>query len=99
MSKALILIDIQNDYFKDGRMALIGMEEAALQARRLLDLFREKSVPIYHIQHISIRPDATFFLPGTEGVKINEQVKPFGSEPIIKKHYPYSFRDSRYLIV
>lgn len=97
MTKALILVDIQNDYFPGGKMELTHMNKAALNARAVLDSFRAKSLPIYHIQHISNRPGATFFLPGTEGVKINEQVAPLASEPIIQKHYPNSFRETTLL--
>lgn len=97
MTKALLLVDIQNDYFRGGKMELLNMETAVLQARTLLKLFREKSLAIYHIQHISIRANATFFLPESEGVKINEQVAPLESEILIQKHYPNSFRDTALL--
>lgn len=40
---------------------------------------------------------ATFFLPNTEGVKINELVAPLKSEIVIQKHYPNSFRDTQLL--
>ncbi len=58
MKTALILIDIQNDYFPGGRMELEDPLEAAAQARRLLDFFRQQGWPTVHIQHISTRPGA-----------------------------------------
>lgn len=94
MTKALLLVDIQNDYFPGGKMELSAMEEAALNARTLLEFFRMRNLPIYHIQHISIRPGAAFFLPNTQGVEINKQVAPLRSELIVQKHYPNSFRDT-----
>ena len=39
---ALILVDIQNDYFPNGRMELYETEKAAANARKLLDLYRSK---------------------------------------------------------
>ena len=42
MKKALLLVDIQNDYFPGGKMELVGMIEAAAQARALLDSFRKR---------------------------------------------------------
>ena len=36
MTAALVLIDIQNDYFPDGRYPLVGIEAAAENAARLL---------------------------------------------------------------
>ncbi len=75
MKSALLIIDIQNDYFPGGKMELQGSPEASLAAQRVLTHFREKELPLIHGQHISPRPGATFFLPGTEGVEIHENVK------------------------
>lgn len=94
MSTALILIDIQNDYFPGGNMELVGIENATNNARELLNKFRNKKAPIFHIQHVSIRPNATFFISDTKGVEINDYVKPNAGEPVIIKHYPNSFRDT-----
>ena len=63
MKRALILIDLQNDYFPGGKMELVGIEEAVHNARQALELFRAENLPIFHIQHISNRSGATFFLP------------------------------------
>jgi len=94
MSIALILIDIQNDYFPGGRMELVNSLEAAGAAARLLDCFRKASWPVYHIQHISTKPTATFFLPGSTGIGIHQSVSPLSTETVIPKHYPNSFRET-----
>ena len=94
MDTALVLVDIQNDYFPGGKMELAGSTEAGLQARKVLSFFREKAMPVVHVQHISRRPGATFFIPDTEGVKIHENVQPLTSEIIIQKSYPNSFRET-----
>jgi nicotinamidase-related amidase len=97
MKQALILIDIQNDYFKGGSMECVDMEQAALNAKKLLAEFRRKQYPVFHIQHIMKRPGATFLLPGTDGVEINELVAPLPGESVITKHFPNSFRDTSLL--
>ncbi len=94
MRDALLLIDIQNDYFPDGRMELEGSMEAGKKAGELLNFFRTKNLPIIHIQHIAIKPGATFFLPGTHGVDIHVSVKPANGERVITKHFPNSFRET-----
>jgi nicotinamidase-related amidase len=94
MKTALLLIDIQNDYFENGTMPLDGSDKASENARFILDDFRTKELPVVHIQHIATRPTATFFLPDTFGVKIHENVMPLISEKIIEKHYPNSFRET-----
>jgi nicotinamidase-related amidase len=94
MSKALIIIDIQNDYFENGAMELVGSLEASENAKNILSKFRNKNLEIIHVQHVSLGKDATFFLPETEGQKIHENIKPISGEKIITKNYPNSFRDT-----
>jgi nicotinamidase-related amidase len=92
MKRALVIVDIQNDYFPGGKMELVGMEAASQKAQRVLELFRTKDIPIFHIQHISNWQGATFFLPGTDGAEIHESVTPKSGEPVIQKHFPNCFR-------
>lgn len=97
MNTALIIIDIQNDYFEHGTMTLHRSFEASKNARLLLDYFRNKKLQVVHIQHIALMPTATFFLPNTIGAEIHDNVKPIGNEKIIIKHFPNSFRDTELL--
>ncbi len=94
MTTALLLVDIQNDYFPGGKMELEKSVEASEQARRLLEHFRQQRLPIIHIQHVAIRPGSTFFLPDTEGVKTHRNVQPLEGETVFQKHYPNSFRET-----
>lgn len=89
--KALLIIDIQNDYFKGGAYELVNPQIASSNAKRLLENFRKKDMPIFHIQHISTKANATFFLPNTNGVLIHEDVKPLENEIVITKNFPNSF--------
>jgi nicotinamidase-related amidase len=92
MTTALLLIDIQNDYFPGGNMELEGSLEASLRVREVLAVFRGKNLPVVHIQHVATRLGAIFFLPNTEGVKIHANVEPLPTEVIFQKNYPNSFR-------
>jgi len=94
MSVGLLLIDIQNDYFPGGKMELQKSVEAAQVAGRLIDCFRQRQLPVVHIQHLSVRAGATFFIPGTPGADLYERVKPQPGETVIQKHYPNSFRET-----
>ena len=97
LSVGLLLIDIQNDYFPGGKMELHGSEQAGQVAGRLLAFSRELRLPIVHIQHISTRPEAAFFRPGTPGAEIHSSVKPLEGEKVIQKHYPNAFRGTKLL--
>lgn len=95
--KALVLIDIQNDYFPGGKMELVDSEQAAEHARRLLASFRANKAPVFHVQHLSTRPGATFFLANTDGVNLHRTVLPCQGETIVSKNYPNAFYETTLL--
>ena len=97
MKKGLLLVDIQNDYFTGGAMQLVGMEAAAGKASALLQYFRERSEPVFHIRHLSKRAGATFFLPDTPGAEIHPAVEPLPAEAVVTKYFPNSFRGTNLL--
>lgn len=92
MTKALLLIDIQNDYFPGGDMELSGIEQASSKAAELLDRFREQNLPLIHVQHIFPDDSFPFFRPNTEGIEIHSSVKPEKNETVIVKQNVNSFQ-------
>jgi nicotinamidase-related amidase len=92
MTTALVLVDIHNDYFPGGSMSLENMDAAAANAARLLAAFRERRLPTVHVRHLSVRPGATFFVPGTAGADIHASVAPHAGEPVVEKNFPNAFR-------
>ena len=94
MKTALIIIDVQKDYFPGGKYPLVNPLEAAQKAYLLLQCFREhgpQGAHHVHVQHISLEPDATFFISGDRGTDIHDSVAHFEGEPIVYKHEPNSF--------
>ncbi len=95
MSKqALIIIDIQNDYFPGGKWSLDGADVAADNAARLLDAARKRGDLVVHVRHEFESSDAPFFTPGSEGAQIHPRVTPAEGEPVVLKHKVNSFRDT-----
>lgn len=94
MKEALVLVDIQNDYFEGGRYPLFQADIAGSKASEILKYFRSSMKPVIFIQHIHIKSNATFFLPNTSGCEIHICVKPKDNEKIVIKHFPNSFRDT-----
>lgn len=89
-NKALILVDLQNDYFssfENAKFELDKAEEASNNAAKLLKIFREKSMKIVHIRH----EGSKFFIKGTEGSQIHKSVEPIENEIVITKNFPNSF--------
>ena len=95
MKTALLVIDIQKDYFPGGKMELVNPLEAAKKAYMILQCFREHGGHHVHIQHISLKPDASFFIKGDSGSDIHDSAAHFEGEPIVYKHYPNSFRETK----
>ena len=94
MTSALLVIDIQNDYFPGGAMELVGSDAAAKVASEVKEKFNRAGLPIFNIQHVAKSPTATFFLPGTKGVEIHESVKVQAGEHHVIKHFPNAFRET-----
>ena len=82
---ALIIVDLQNDYFDGGKFPLVGTAAAAGNAARLLDAARARGDLVVHIRHESAEADAPFFAPGTEGAAINAAVAPAPGETVVVK--------------
>ncbi len=94
MSRALVIVDIQNDYFPGGAYPLVGPEAAAGAARRVLEDYRTRGDAVVHVQHVWDEPDASFMRPGTPGVEIHESVAPHEGEPVVRKAHPNAFLDT-----
>lgn len=93
-NSTLIVIDVQNDYFPGGKMALPGAEAAASNLAAVIKTFRNRKLPVIFIEHESVREGSTFFLPGTDGQKIHDSVRPLPVETVIVKHFPNSFHET-----
>ena len=91
MTRTLLIIDIQRDYFPGGRHPLVGPEEAAANAGRVLAAFRAAGEPVVHVQHAWDAPDAEYLQPGTPGFDIHDAVRPEGDEPVVQKAEPNAF--------
>ena len=97
MKTALLVIDIQKDYFPGGKYPLVEPLAAAKKAYDILQCFREHKGHHVHIQHISLEPDATFFIKGDSGSDIHDATAHFEGEPIVYKHEPNSFLNTNLL--
>jgi nicotinamidase-related amidase len=90
MADALVVIDIQNEYFPGGALTLPHAERAASRAAEAIEAARAASVPVVHIRHEE--PDSTeWFVPGSHGAQTNGAVAPTDGELVVVKNYPNSF--------
>jgi len=95
MSKsALIVVDIQNDYFPGGKWPLVGVDAAADNAARIIQATRHAGDLVVHIRHEFTSEDAPFFTPNSEGAKLHPKVLNKADEPVVLKHFVNSFRET-----
>lgn len=90
MNEALLVIDVQNDYFPNGANELYKVQEAENKILDLISASRACDRPIIYIQHIN-PPDDYFLLEGTHGAELSDRIKPQANDKIIIKRYPNSF--------
>jgi nicotinamidase-related amidase len=93
-AKALLLIDIQNDYFPGGDMELRGIRQASFNAAEILDHFRKTKKPLVHVRHVFPSDSAPFFRPNSPGAEIHSSVAPVEGETVITKHNVNSFQQT-----
>lgn len=94
MTRALVVVDIQNDYFPGGANPLEGPEAAAGRAKALLDAFRSSGEQIVHVKHVWDAPDARYLRPGTPGGEIHDAVRPEAGETVVEKAFPNAFLET-----
>ena len=93
-TQALLIVDMQNDYFEGGKFPLSGTDAAAAKSAEILAAFRAAGKPVIHIRHEILSKPAPFFEPATQGAEIHSSVAPVNGEPVITKNFPNSFRDT-----
>ena len=80
---ALLIVDIQDFYFPGDGPGLVNAESASLNAREILDIFREKNQLVVHVRHKS-----------DKGFAIHKNVGPLPGEKVITKEEINSFQNT-----
>ncbi len=89
--KALILIDIQLglqeiDYYGSER----SNPQAESNCQKILEVFRKKECPLFHIQHCSTNPKSPLH-PSKPGNAFHPRVQPLENEHVFKKDVNSAF--------
>jgi len=95
MSKpALIVIDLQNDYFPGGAFPLRNTAATLANVERAINKAHAKGIPVVHVQHIADPEQgvAPFFNKGTHGAEIHDHIMAAAPDaPVVVKHFADSF--------
>jgi nicotinamidase-related amidase len=86
---ALVIIDAQLEY-QNGKLPLDGIDNAVLEAAKLLKLARERGVPVFHVVHHS-PAGAPLFAEDGPYAPIMPLLTPAAGEVVVRKTLPNSF--------
>ncbi|NRA84998.1 MAG: cysteine hydrolase [Gammaproteobacteria bacterium] len=92
--KALLVIDLQNDYFPNGKFPLWNTEQTLLNIKIAIAKANDKNIPVIYIQHVAdpVKGIAPFFNEDSEGVKIHPSIMATAQNPeVVVKKFSDSF--------
>ncbi len=89
MKRALLVIDVQNEYFT-GKLPVTYPENSFQNIIKIIDFANENNIPVILIQHTNPGEDAVTFKEGTDGHKIHDEVLKRNYGKIIEKNLPGS---------
>lgn len=96
MKKALLVIDVQNDYFPGGKLPLWNVEATLANLERAVQMARRGGIPVILIQQLTDPRVAPLFNPGTEGAEIHPRIRSAAPDaPVVVKGYADSFHETR----
>lgn len=91
MKQALLIIDIQNDYFPEGKNELHEADKALLKVNQLENSFLSEQKPIIYIQHIKHQLNADFLKQGQLAVNYTQISKCRNSQSSLKNIFLIAF--------
>jgi len=87
---ALLVIDVQNEYF-DGKWPIPEGLAALERIEQVIETSQRAGATVVYIQHAVTTPDSGIFVPGSHGFALHPRLHPRTDDPRIVKHYPGSF--------
>lgn len=88
MKPALLVIDIQNDFFDISPECARSLNDAIENINPVMAFFRAKEIPVICVQHIE---EEDGLLPGTQGFKLPDSLKILPADLHIQKTYGNAF--------
>lgn len=93
MKRALLVIDVQNEYFT-GKMPVTYPEGSFTNILKAVNEANKSKMPVILIRHGAPHQDAAAFAQGSMGWQIHDEILKREYVRIIDKHLPGSFTDT-----
>ena len=94
MNEALLVIDVQNEYFT-GKLPVTWPPKSFENILTAMDYAHASRVPVVVIQHTKLAPEAVTFKKGTDAWELHDEVKRRHADVIMEKTLPGSFTGTR----
>lgn len=92
MKKALIVIDVQNDYFSTGYLPLWNVDNTLDSIVKIISSANKSNIPVILIQHLVETGAAPFFIKNSPGADIHPKIlEAAANAPVIVKGYADAF--------
>lgn len=92
MTRALLVIDLQNDYFPDGKFPLWNTDVVLRNVELAIGRAQAQGVPVILVQHVARQGVAPFLNEGTVGAEIHPRVLAAApNAPVVVKEHADSF--------
>jgi nicotinamidase-related amidase len=93
MNRALLVIDVQNEFFS-GKFPVTFPPQSLGKILSLMDGARAGSIPIVVIQHTPVAKDAQTFVKGTREWELHDEVAKRRFDLLLQKPLPGSFTNT-----
>jgi nicotinamidase-related amidase len=90
MKEALLVIDVQNEYFT-GKLPVTYPAGSLDNILTAIDWAHEGRVPVIVIRHTNTAPEAVTFRKGTPGWELHDEIRRRHADRIMEKTLPGSF--------
>ena len=87
---AVIVIDIQNEYFPGGKMPIPDGMKALQNSKRIVEFAHKNGMPVFFVQHLGAA-DGPLFAKGSRFAEFHKDLQPGKNDRVISKATPSSF--------
>lgn len=94
---ALLLLDFQREYEREGRLPLDGFGAAAHEADHLAQAADACGVPVIHVHHVAAQANAALFDRHGTGIMPTQKPRLSAHHLQLIKHWPSAFHDTALL--
>lgn len=87
---AVIVIDIQNEYFPGGKMPIPDGMKALNNSKRIVEFAHKNNMPVFFVQHVG-EANGPLFAKGSRFAEFHKDLQPAKGDRVITKATPSSF--------